>query len=313
MKQPKSLEPSRVDSVLDKERPATRLHDPRAVLIIDNDLSSCEIAEWTLTHAGYRVRTAASGSEGIAAAKTSPFDFALIDLRLPDMDGTEVVRVIRAETGRVRFAIFSGYLTIQTTVEAMKLGAVDVIEKPLTTEVLLALVEAALSDVHVVPSSTQSSRAARAMTAPAGPLLLMRPRSAAERWALHVIKGCESNGDLKTLEDWATYVGVSYSTLCESCRLVGIQPHDARDLMRVLRAVMKAPHDGCHPSMLLDVSDRRTMKSLLNRAALVDEVRAGSVSVEQFIRTQKFVTRDHEALGVLQTFLGCFAAQGIRD
>ena len=122
---------------------------------------------------------------------------------------------------------------------------------------------------------------------------------------MHVLKGCESEGDLKTLEDWAAYVGVSYSTLRENCQLLGIQPHDARDLMRLLRAVMKAPHGCCHPAMLLDVADRRTMKSLLERAALADGVRGGSVSIREFIGSQKFVAGDNEALSVLKAFLGC--------
>ena len=56
--------------------------------------------------------------------------------------------------------------------------------------------------------------------------------------------------------------------------------------------------------MLLDVSDRRTMKSLLDRAALADDVQSGSVALQPFIRTQKFVAGDNEALCVLQAFLG---------
>ena len=126
------------------------------------------------------------------------------------------------------------------------------------------------------------------------------------------LKACESDGDLKTLEHWATYVGVSYSTLCESCRLVGIQPQEARDLMRLLRAVMKASLDRCHPAMLLDVSDRRTMKSLLDRAALAADVQPGSVALQRFIRTQKFVAGDNEALCVLQGFLGFRAIGSFR-
>ena len=275
-----------------------------AVLIIDGDSSSRRIAEDALKPAGYHVGTASTGHEGIAVARTNMFDMVIVELRLPDMSGTAVVRALRAEKSHLRFALSGSAFTIRSAVEAMKLGAADVIEKPLAKNALLAAVGAALAGVRNVAGSAQRTQLApHATTSTTVHVPPTRPRSAAERWAMYVLKGCESNGDLKTLEDWASYVGVSYSTLCESCRLVGIRPLDARDLMRLLRAVMKAPGDCCHPATLLDVSDRRTMKSLLDRAALADGAHPISVPPEQFIYTQKFVAGDTEALGVLQVLL----------
>ena len=135
-----------------------RRHDAQVVLIIDYDLPSCEIARCALTNAGYHVGRAATGTEGIAAAKTRRFDFVLVDLRLPDMLGTEVVRVLQAELGKLRFALVGGFLTIRTTVEAMKLGAVDVVEKPLSTDALLAVVRAALRELPGAPVSIPSTK-----------------------------------------------------------------------------------------------------------------------------------------------------------
>ena len=95
-----------------------------------------------------------------------------------------------------------------------------------------------------------------------------RPGCAAERWALHVLKGCRSSGDVKTLTQWALSAGVSYTSLRESCRLVGIRPHDARDFTRVLRAVINSQGQQCDPEVLLDVSDSRTLATLFERAGL---------------------------------------------
>src|SRR5690606_27782195 len=94
------------------------------------------------------------------------------------------------------------------------------------------------------------------------------PASAADRWARFVLKVCESEGDLKTLKQWADFANVSYSSLRESCWLVGVRPRDARDFARVLRAVVKACERGCDPGVLLDVSDRRTLHLLLEKSGI---------------------------------------------
>src|SRR5205823_11730656 len=83
--------------------------------------------------------------------------------------------------------------------------------------------------------------------------------------------------------EWAAYVGVSTSSLSESCRLLGIHPRDARDLMRLLRALIQSSAHGCEPETLLLVSDRRTLKALLDRAGLIAGGKAGSTSVDQLL------------------------------
>jgi hypothetical protein len=127
------------------------------------------------------------------------------------------------------------------------------------------------------------------------------PRSAAERWAMLALQACRSDGDLKTLADWAAFVGVSYSSLCEACRLVEVRPRDARDLVRVLRAILRSSTDGIIPAVLLDVRDRRTLRTLLDKAGIVS--RETAVSVEQFLSEQRFVHSDNFALVALRRLL----------
>jgi hypothetical protein len=146
----------------------------------------------------------------------------------------------------------------------------------------------------VIPLARVLSTASIASTHPA-------PRSAAERWAALVLQACRSEGDLKTLADWAAFVGVSYSSLCEACRLVEMRPRDARDLVRVLRAIIKSSKEGVDAAVLLDVRDRRTLRTLLNRAGVAaHEIH---VSVDQFLSDQKFVVTNNVGLIALRRFL----------
>jgi CheY-like chemotaxis protein len=130
--------------------------------------------------------------------------------------------------------------------------------------------------------------------------VVQAPRSAAERWAMLVLQACRSDGDLKTLADWAVFVGVSYSSLCEACRLVDVRPRDARDLARVLRAIIGSAHDHLDPGLLLDVRDRRTLRALLKKAGLQEE---GCVPVGQFLNRQRFVAPHNLGLAVLRRLL----------
>jgi hypothetical protein len=114
----------------------------------------------------------------------------------------------------------------------------------------------------------------------------VRPASTAERWAHYVFRACAAAGDLKTLDAWAACVGVSYTSLRETCSLLGIRPHDARDLTRMLRAVMRSTLDDCPPSALLDVSDSRTLRMLLERSGVAGGAWPVAISVEQFLSRQ---------------------------
>jgi CheY-like chemotaxis protein len=127
------------------------------------------------------------------------------------------------------------------------------------------------------------------------------PRSAAERWAMLVFNACRSDGDLKTLADWAAFVGVSYSSLREACRLIEVHPRDARDLVRVLRAIMKSTDDGVDPAVLLDVRDQRTLRTLQEKAGM--GVQETCLSVEQFLNNQHFVAHSNVGFIVLRRLL----------
>lgn len=134
-----------------------------------------------------------------------------------------------------------------------------------------------------------------------GRRLVARPGCAAERWAVLVLKVREADADPRTLGDWAGFVGMSQSSLCECCRLVDVRPQAARDLARVLRAVIRSSADDTHPAMLLDVSDRRTLRRLLARAGLEE---GRPASVDTFLDRQQIVHPSNTAFTALRRLLG---------
>jgi CheY-like chemotaxis protein len=272
-------------------------------LIVDDDIRAREMLSQALLRHGLQVTIASSGSEAFATARRERVDTIVIDLCLPDMRGTEVVRLLRREGHRVGFILVSTALTVPVTVEAMRLGALGVMEKPIKLEDLLSL----LPERPATEAPHASTGAARRRPAPV-PLAATPPRSSAERWATYAARACEAKGDLKTLDEWARFVGVSYSTLCESCRLLGIRPHDARNLVRMLRAIRISSVHRCPPEVLLDISDRRTLKLLLERAGLGSSSRTWTSSIDDFLTRQQFVASDNEGLSVLRTLLTTSAA-----
>jgi hypothetical protein len=93
--------------------------------------------------------------------------------------------------------------------------------------------------------------------------------------------------------------------LTEICFLAGIQhPHDARDFVRLLSALLKAQRFGCTMEMLLDVADRRTLNRLMDRSGVAGDATAG---VWEFLERQTLIPRRHEVLRLLREPLGVYA------
>jgi CheY-like chemotaxis protein len=229
---------------------------------------------------------------------------------LPDRLGTSLLTQLRDALPDCRFVLISGFLSTAITVEAMKQGAVDVLEKPVRMDDLLAVVWSIIG-ARPRRRGGRSTVVANGSAADAGTMPVeatvfegvnvSAPGSAAERWAGYVLKGCRAQSDLKTLTLWAACAGVSYTSLRENCRLVGIRPHDARDLTRLLRAVITSSSRRCSPQELLDVSDTRTLNTLLTRAGLAALPQALPPSPRQFLQLQQFVRPDNAGLRILQT------------
>jgi two-component system response regulator HydG len=113
------------------------------ILVIDDDQGVRDSMARMLRGAGYNVETAPTGEEGVAAAKGNVYDVILSDMRMPGISGLEVLKRLRDQHVDSAFIVMTGFGTVDTAVEAMKLGAVDFVQKPFFRDELLLRVRSA--------------------------------------------------------------------------------------------------------------------------------------------------------------------------
>ncbi len=99
-------------------------------LIVDGDESFRELCARFLSTQGHKTVPARDGQEALSLLRREWFDVALVDLRLPKLDGLQLVKIIKAEKPSPEVVILTGYGSISSAVEAMRLGAYDYVTKP---------------------------------------------------------------------------------------------------------------------------------------------------------------------------------------
>src|SRR5438132_5312420 len=117
---------------------------PYRVLVVDDETASREAIRMTLEYEGYRIDEARSGQEGIDKATKVPYDAILLDIKLPVLDGIEVLENLKEQRVASPVIMVSGHADIQTAVECTKRGAFDFLEKPLNRDKLLLTVRNAV-------------------------------------------------------------------------------------------------------------------------------------------------------------------------
>ncbi len=114
------------------------------ILVIDDEAAIRDSLRMILEYQGYAVMTAATGDEGVALVEREAPDLVFLDIKMPGMDGLEVLQRLTHLTDVTPIVVMSGHGTITTAVEATRLGAFDFLEKPLETERVLVLVRNAV-------------------------------------------------------------------------------------------------------------------------------------------------------------------------
>src|ERR687890_677178 len=114
------------------------------VLVIDDEAAIRDSLRMTLEYEGYEFLGAATGQEGLALAERDAPDLVLLDVKMPGMDGIEVLERLRNMNESLPVVVVSGHGTISTAVEATKKGAFDFIEKPFASERVLVSLRNAL-------------------------------------------------------------------------------------------------------------------------------------------------------------------------
>ncbi len=111
------------------------------ILIVDDQESISKSLKITMEREGYAVDVASNGREGVEKAKMRSYNIALIDRRLPDMDGTELLTAIRETTPKMVKIIMTGYPSPESVAEAARNGADEYIVKPFNVEDFLKTIK----------------------------------------------------------------------------------------------------------------------------------------------------------------------------
>jgi UDP-3-O-acyl N-acetylglucosamine deacetylase len=141
----------------------------KTVLIVDDEERVVESIAGVLEDEGFRVATAKSGEEAIGVFRKEEPDITLLDIWMPGMDGIEVLRRLKGISPDCQVIMISGHATISTAMAAVKLGAFDFIEKPLSLDLLLMTIRRALehrtemlttqrSEENVTPEALQQEK-----------------------------------------------------------------------------------------------------------------------------------------------------------
>ena len=120
--------------------------EPKArILVIDDEEIVHASLKKILTRAGHEIQSAFLAKDGLKLLDQSHFDLIIVDLMMPEMDGIQFLEVLRERESRLPVLMVTGYPTISTAVQALRLGAMDYIAKPFTRKELLGPVDRALS------------------------------------------------------------------------------------------------------------------------------------------------------------------------
>jgi two-component system nitrogen regulation response regulator NtrX len=116
-----------------------------SILIVDDEPSILQSLSGLLSDEGFEVLTAANGYEALKIVNTEFPDLVLLDIWMPGIDGIETLKEIKKDNPYIQIIIISGHGTIETAVKATKLGAFDLIEKPLSIDKIIVAINNALN------------------------------------------------------------------------------------------------------------------------------------------------------------------------
>jgi len=111
------------------------------ILVIDDEESIRRTISMTLEHAGYKVDTAENGKQAIEKAEINFYNLAIIDIRLPDMEGTELLSAMKETTPKMVKIILTGYPALQNAMTAINKGVNYYLIKPVNTDELLKVIK----------------------------------------------------------------------------------------------------------------------------------------------------------------------------
>jgi DNA-binding NtrC family response regulator len=128
------------------------------VLLVDDEPDFLEVMAERMTARGMNVVTATSADEALTRITEESFDAVVLDFMMPGMDGIETLRKLKEDRPELQIILLSGYATVEKSVEAMKLGAMDFMEKPADIDKLTAKIKDAQAEKMVLVEKQSAER-----------------------------------------------------------------------------------------------------------------------------------------------------------
>ena len=132
---------------------------PVKILVIDDELAVCKGCQLALSDEDHSIETCMTGKAGMDAIREGVFDLILLDMKLPDMEGLEVLRSVRETKPGLQVIVMTGYSTVQNAVEAMKMGAFHYLAKPFADDELIIAVKKAVEKKRLVEENLSLRKA----------------------------------------------------------------------------------------------------------------------------------------------------------
>lgn len=117
------------------------------ILVVDDEEALRTVLSSELEGEGYSVRSAADGQEAITHLTGAEFDLVLLDIKMPNVDGFEVLKFVKERHPKTKVVMLTGFADLKNAIESKKLGAEDFVSKPYDLVDLLTTVERVLTNV----------------------------------------------------------------------------------------------------------------------------------------------------------------------
>jgi DNA-binding NtrC family response regulator len=189
------------------------------VLVVDDDEDICLYLREFLTREGFKVTTVSKPADALLEVRQGRHQLVLLDVRLPGVDGVDLLRQLRAIDSDICVIVMTGYPSVQTAVESMKAAAFDYLQKPFDLEELRAVMERAIREKGLIVDAEERVNqmlGARIRSLRKGRSLTLRQLANKTALSVSLISQIElgkSAASVATLRKLATALGVSLADL----------------------------------------------------------------------------------------------------
>jgi two-component system NtrC family sensor kinase len=279
------------------------------ILIVDDDPKMRELLNECLTPLGYDVTQATSGRQALELIGKVPFNVVLLDLMLPDIEGMNVFRDLREQRPETEVIVLTGYASLESAIEALRIGAYDYVTKPFDASVVQSAVRRAVEKHRFRLRLAALNRATQAMIATLDPDEVLRLAMAEARTMLNaeataILLLDPANDELRLVASAGTSAAGANATGASADLPIGTRvPADAgiggwmvqNAQPALIDDVQSDPRCSDDPACALAGPDTRTLLGvpLMYREAVIGVIEAANKA------SAGFDEHDRELLGTL--------------